>query len=46
VIPELHDKMKASVGKEVLALKKMSFTTDTWTESNTTKAFIGLSGRW
>jgi len=42
----MHNKMKASVGKEVLAAKKMSFTTDTWMESNMTKAFIGLSAHW
>jgi len=34
------------VKKSVLAANKLSFTTDTWTEGNTTKAFIGVSVHW
>jgi len=42
----MYNKVKASVGKKVLAAKKMSFTTDTWMESNMTEVFIGLSAHW
>ena len=46
IIPDIHDKVKESVKKSVLAAKKSSFTTATWTETSTTKAFIGVSAHW
>jgi len=41
--PDLTCRVVEAVRKSVAAAKKLCFTTDTWTEGNTTKAFIGVS---
>jgi len=46
IIPDMYLKVKESVQKSVSAANKLSFTTDIWTESNTTKPFIGVSVHW
>ena len=46
IIPDMYVKMKDSVKKSMLEAQKVSFTTDIWTETNTTNAFIGVSAHW
>ena len=46
IIPDMYVQVKEVVRKSVVAAKKLSFTTDTWTEGSTTKAFIGVSAHW
>ena len=46
IVPDMYVKVKDGIGKLMLAAKKIAFTTDIWTEGNTTKAFIGVSAHW
>ena len=46
IVPDMYIKVKDGIGKLLLAGKKIAFTTDIWTEGNTTKAFIGVSAHW
>lgn len=46
IIPDMYVQVKDVVRKSVVAAKKLSFTTDTWTEGKTTEAFIGVSAHW
>jgi len=46
ILPDMYVKLKDSVKKSIVKAKKVSFTTDIWTETNTTNAFIGVSAHW
>ena len=46
IIPELYDSMRERVQSAINDSKAISFTTDTWTEPNTTKSFMSLTSHW
>ena len=46
ILPDMYVKLKESVKKSIAKAEKISFTTDIWTETNTTNAFIGVSAHW
>ena len=46
IVPEIYGKVKEEVKISLHTVNKICFTTDTWTEATTTRAFVGVSAHW
>jgi len=46
IMPGIYEKVKDRLQSSLRKAKRISFTTDIWTEPCTTKAFIGISAHW
>ena len=46
VVPEIHDRIKKAVAKEIAAVRNMSFTTDIWSTAVNMHSLLSLTAHW